>query len=85
MRDGETHLLHLRDNRRGRCGAAGGDLHVCGNPPPHRRRRMDQHRQHDRRAAHMGNVMVSDRGENRCGIDTAQANMGAPASVTAQV
>ena len=78
VRHREPHLLHRGDHRRGRRRPTGRDLHGPVEPPPHGVRRMDQHRQHYRRAAHMCHVMIGDRRKDLRGIDPAQANMRAP-------
>ena len=75
MGDREPHCLHLGDHRRGRCCATRGDLHRLGEVAPDRGGRVDQHRQHDRRATHMRHAEVGDRRENLGRIDPAQADM----------
>ena len=69
MGDGESHLLHSGDYRRWWRSAAGGDLHRLLEPLPYLGGRVDQHRQHDRSAAHMCYVMLSDGGKDVCRTD----------------
>ena len=77
MGHAEAHLLHGRDHRRGRRRAAGRDLHGCAKRQLHGVGRVDQHRQHHRRAAHVRHAVARDGREDERRIDAAQADMRA--------
>ena len=66
MRDAEAHRLHRRDDGRRRRGAAGRDLHdVARSAASRSSGRVDQHRHHDRRAAHVRDAVARDGREDR--------------------
>ncbi len=76
MGDAKAHLLHRGDHRRGRRCAAGRDVDDVLEAALRLGRRVDQHVEHDGRAAEVGHAMRADGREHRRRLHPAQADMG---------